>query len=423
MKTKVCMITTGHSALDDRIFYKEALSLRRAGFEVVLIAPLNADGFLTDMGGNPIAQEAATLDGIRIIGFKTNSHSIFGLPKTWTISQWLRLATIGRLFLGQDPFSDMIDKATQVDAHIYHCHEIWSLYAALQIKRNLEKRGKKTKLVCDVHEFWPAKSNDGKLRAILWSKIKIHFEKKAAKYVDRFITVNHIIRGHLLILSGFVRTDILYNCPVLSIFKESERKFDNGDIIIAHEGHLPFNRGLREMIEAMNILNNHYNGKVRLLIVGDVFGEERRYLEQKTKEYQIESVVKRTGWLSYEKVGDALSNGTIGIILMDSKEENNMFSSPNKLFNYMRYSIPVVTVDHPELRRIILESQCGIVVKQRNVSSLVSALSMLIADSELRQRLGDNARKAVMEKYNWEIMEKKLFRLYKELSSCHDYVL
>jgi len=35
--TKVCMITTNHSPFDDRIFYKEAKSLKKAGYDVTVI--------------------------------------------------------------------------------------------------------------------------------------------------------------------------------------------------------------------------------------------------------------------------------------------------------------------------------------------------------------------------------------------------
>jgi hypothetical protein len=61
-KAKVCMLTSHHSALGDRIFYKESLSLQRAGYDVTLIAPLDDEGFLIDMGGNRIGTGETTVD-------------------------------------------------------------------------------------------------------------------------------------------------------------------------------------------------------------------------------------------------------------------------------------------------------------------------------------------------------------------------
>ena len=37
-KYKICMLSSAHSASDDRIFYKEAKSLSKAGYDVVIIA-------------------------------------------------------------------------------------------------------------------------------------------------------------------------------------------------------------------------------------------------------------------------------------------------------------------------------------------------------------------------------------------------
>jgi len=420
-KTKVCMLTTGHSALDDRIFYKESRSLHRAGYDVYLIAPLNKDGFLTDMGGMPVAKQETIIDGIKIIGFKPGQHSIFGLPKTDTISQWLRLGTNRRLNFGQEPLSDIIEKGMKINADVYHCHGIWSLYTGIQIKRKLKKLGKNPKLVCDVHEFWSAKSSAGDVREILGSRVIAHFEKIAFKYTDYFITVNQIIRGYLLSHKPFIKVEILYNSPVLSIFKEFKRSSSNETIIICHEGALLFNRGMKEMLEVMKILKNKYNRRVKLTIIGDVFGEEKNYFDNKVKEYQIDDVVEKTGWLAYEKVGDAISNCNIGIIFM-KPTGNNMFSSPNKLLNYMRYGLPIVTVDLPEIRRIIIESQCGVVVTERTVDAIVDALSMLIDDIDLRHRLGQNGKKAIMEKYHWGIMEKKLLRVYYEIINCPQFI-
>jgi len=423
MKKKVCILTTGHPPVDSRIFYKEARSLHQAGFEVCLIAPLNQDGFLTDMMGNPIARGETVLDGIKILGFQMRKPIVYRLPKIGSVARWLRLITVGRFPFGRDAFSDLVIKAVQADADIYHCHEMWSLYAGLQAKRRLGKQGKSPKLICDVHEFWPAKLSSKKLGDVLCSKIVTLFEKKSLKYVDYVITANYITRGHILTLNRFVKTEVLDNCPVLSIFKETEQKFSNESITICHEGALLFNRGLKEMLEVMKILKARYNGKIRLLIVGDVFGEERIYFEQKVKEYQIEDVVERTGWLPYEQVGDAISDCSIGIIFMEPTENNMLAGPPNKLFNCMRYGLPIVTVDLPETRRIVLESQCGVVVRDRTVDVLVDALSMLIDDADLRSRLGENARKAVYEKYHWGIMEKKLLRIYSELTSPSEWIL
>ncbi len=47
------MITVQHSAKDDRIYFKQALSLQSAGYEVSIVHA-SQDGLLKDMSGNHV---------------------------------------------------------------------------------------------------------------------------------------------------------------------------------------------------------------------------------------------------------------------------------------------------------------------------------------------------------------------------------
>lgn len=411
---KVCMLTTGHSALDARIFYKECRSLQQVGYEVSLIAPLNKEGFLVDIGGNRVGKDETVIQDIRIIGFRVKK---IRFNKVKSALGLLRLVTIGKFGLGIMPYGELVDKGIELKADVYHCHEMSSLYAGIQIKKKLEKEGRRPKLIYDVHEFHPSAGSVVRIRALseILRKIIVRFEREGMKYVDYVITVNQLIRGYLLALNSFMRTEVLYNCPLLSIFQEPvDRKIHKDKITICHEGSLRFNRGLKQMIEVMRVLKENYGNKVELLISGGIYAEGREYIEEKLEEYELHDAIKCTGWLPYEKVGEAISQADMGIIFFEPTL-NNMFGTPNKLFNYMRYGLPVVSVDLPETSRIISETGCGLVVRDRNVGSLVRALSTLIDDEITRREMGENARRAVYNQYSWEQMEKRLLRVYAEL--------
>ncbi|MEW6602335.1 MAG: glycosyltransferase family 1 protein, partial [Nitrospirota bacterium] len=48
--TKICMLSTGHDPLDDRIYYKETLSLVKRFFPIVLVMPGRGDDFKNSAG-------------------------------------------------------------------------------------------------------------------------------------------------------------------------------------------------------------------------------------------------------------------------------------------------------------------------------------------------------------------------------------
>ena len=84
----------------------------------------------------------------------------------------------------------------------------------------------------------------------------------------------------------------------------------------------------------------------------------------------------------------------------------------NKTLEAMMGGIPIITNLSPEL---VKEIEFGIVVEYGNIEQIRSAITVLRDDSEMRKRLGDNGRKAFLQKYNWSIMERKLYDVYENL--------
>ncbi|MFC2056412.1 glycosyltransferase family 4 protein [Chloroflexota bacterium] len=417
-KDKICMLTSGHPALDARIFHKESVSLQRAGYEVTVLAPLNKEGVFVDLSGNKIADGETVVNGIRLMGFNRGRERF---SKTDNALLLLSLVNLGRLKFWREPLAELVDKGAMLRADVYHCHELWSLYAGIQIKKILAREGRETKLIYDVHEFRPAASSDSIknrfLRRILRAIIA-RYEKKALIHTDYVITANQITRGLLLAMNRFIRNEVVYNCPIISTIEVQRGSQTHKDkLTICHEGTLHFNRGLKQMVGVMKVLKERYDSKVELLIVGDVFGKEREYLENMLGEENLHDVIRRTGWLPYERVGEAISQADVGIIFMEPTENNMLAGPPNKLFNYMQCGIPIVSVDLPETSRIIYKTQCGLIARDKSVESLAGALSALIDDADRRRRMGTNAKRAVNSQYSWEQMEKNLLRVYDDLLS------
>lgn len=414
---KVCMVTTGHSAFDDRIFYKEAVSLRQSGCGVTILAPLNEEGSLFDMGGNSLGSTEVTAKGVLIKGFAGGWRQPSALR---ALARSTRLTEVGALSWLPEPFPDLIRLGTELAADVYHCHEIWSLQACIEVIRRLRREGKTAKLIYDVHEYTPAAYSTSKRLFGLWRRWLrwnvTHFEREALPYVDYVITANHITRGYLLTLDRFIQTEVIYNSPIISAYEAKRSKGSSANkITICHEGSLSFDRGLKIMLEVMRLLKNTCHDGVELLIVGRIPKEEGDYLRKKRDEYGLQSVVKCTGWLPYEELGHALSQADIGLILMDPTENNMLAGPPNKLFNYMGAGIPVVSVDLPETSRIIREAECGLIAPDRTATGLVDTLSLLIGDDRKRRELGENGRKSVEDHYSWSHMATRLLKVYEEV--------
>lgn len=101
--------------------------------------------------------------------------------------------------------------------------------------------------------------------------------------------------------------------------------------------------------------------------------------------------------------------------IYDTNVPNNKFASPNKLFESMMFSKPILVSDCTSMANIVREENCGIVVSYGDINSIKKAIFLLKDDLNLRRKLGSNGRKAYDSKYNWAIMEHRLLGIYSDL--------
>jgi glycosyltransferase involved in cell wall biosynthesis len=87
------------------------------------------------------------------------------------------------------------------------------------------------------------------------------------------------------------------------------------------------------------------------------------------------------------------------------------------MFEYMSAGIPVIASSFPLWKEIIEKNECGICVDPLNIKEIANAIQYLLSKDNIAQKLGENARKLIETKYNWEIEEKKLINLYQNLLS------
>lgn len=88
----------------------------------------------------------------------------------------------------------------------------------------------------------------------------------------------------------------------------------------------------------------------------------------------------------------------------------------NKILEAMLCGPPVISI----ACEIINETECGILVQYDNINQIKHATITLRDNHELRTRFGNNGRRAFLGKYNWKMMEKKLFMIYDTLISQDD---
>lgn len=374
---KICMATSSHPADDDRIFFKEARFLARAGADVTVLCAKDK-------------KPPTGTEGVRFANYDGGS----GLRQ--------RAFSVGVL--------DHALAAGHFD--VIHCHEPDSLLAALRVKR---RSG--VKVIFDSHEMWSAVAAERFPRPF-WKPLMAVFEMIERRWIaqcDAAIGASWAISEYLAEIIGQERVATILNVPVVQVFGEGQGKEWGETTILCHDGHLNFNRGLKTMAEAIRIVSSRH--RVVFKIVGDVFGEERDWLDRFVRMHGLEEVIVRTGWLPYGDVGKALSPCHIGLIALQ-ETPNNIVTSSNKVFNYMLYGIPFIGPQFRlSKRKLVEEDHCGVLADSHRPESYAEAIYSMIRDRAGTLKMSQRALNASKTKYRWEYMEPILLDLYEHVLS------
>ncbi len=373
---KVCILSSVHDALDNRVFYREARSLQRAGYDVTLVAIHGRD---------------EVKDGVRIV-------SLPRLPRWQRPRLWLTL----------------LRHALNAEADVYHFHDPELLLVAPWLRL---LTGKPT--IYDVHEAYPdfVRVKDYLPR---WVRDPVAWtfgwlEPLLARLQSGLVFADDQIAAAF---QGVRRPKTtLFNFPALSFVEEAAaatRDIEQREPVVLYLGGLERNRGSRLMVEAFARVLAEYP-QARLLHVGhmappDLADEVRADLDARG----IEAAVTLAGRVPFEQIGAYLQRAAVGWVTWQPvpKNEKNI---PTKLFEYMAYGLPVVSSSLASTRPFVRPGENGFLVTADDPSAHAGAILHLLRRPGEAAAMGRRGQAMVRARYNWAEMEKKLLKLYEEL--------
>ncbi|HML05240.1 MAG TPA: glycosyltransferase family 4 protein [Methanobacterium sp.] len=199
------------------------------------------------------------------------------------------------------------------------------------------------------------------------------------------------------------------NTPEGSLFPEKDDINNHDDEFkIFLGGKIIEERGTCKIISAIKGMED-----VKLIIKG--FCSEENY---KNKLFAMvngmENVDMDLNGVPYEEIVQNMLEADLTIALYDPSIPNNKYASPNKLFESMASGIPIIVNGNNPMENIVRNEDCGLVIPFDNDKALRDAIFRVKNDPMLQKRLGNNGRKAYLNKYNWNIMEQRLIAIYDE---------
>jgi glycosyltransferase involved in cell wall biosynthesis len=168
--------------------------------------------------------------------------------------------------------------------------------------------------------------------------------------------------------------------------------------IVGFVGGLRPWHGVQVLPTLLDHLTKQYQN-LQMVIAGE--GPLRRELERNIKELKLTQHVVFTGSLPHEKVAGLIRQFDVALAPYPPLDHAFYFS-PLKIFEYMACGIPVVAADIGQIGEVIKNGETGLLYPPGELDALIAACKRLLADTDLRQKLGQAAAEEVRNKYTWD---------------------
>lgn len=179
---------------------------------------------------------------------------------------------------------------------------------------------------------------------------------------------------------------------------------ENKFIVIMQGAGINIHRGAEEAVKAMKSIDNAV-----LLIVGD--GDVVQQLKKNVKKHDLQNKVLFFGKRPYDEMMVFTHYADIGLTLDKPNNINYTYSLPNKVFDYIHTTTPIICTNLVEIERLVNKHQIGLVIQDLTPEILVEKIAYLQNHPEVLQKMKDNCKKAAMLE-NWEEESKKLEEIY-----------
>ena len=184
------------------------------------------------------------------------------------------------------------------------------------------------------------------------------------------------------------------------IDRKYQFKFPN---MVLFTGRLTVHKGVEYLIKAARQI------KAEIVILGD--GPERKYLESLIQKYKLTNV-HMLGYFSHKLgeindfylradvyVAPSVWNEPLGLVILEA----------------MVYKTPVIVTRKGGVSTIVKDQVNGFLVRPKSSNQIAEKVNLLIENEKLRYKMGESAHRIVVERFNWDKIASKFYRLYQRM--------
>lgn len=374
VKYRVCLVVLNEFTNDSRVL-KEAVSLQKAGYDVLVLAL---------HGGDLPEKDRISGVPVRRVKLWTRSWSKRKVVQFVKYAEFLMKAVFaGRKF------------------DVLHCNDLNAL--PIGVLSKLLKFGRQ-KIVYDAHEFEIDCKPGGSRKAV---RVNAGLERRLIRHADAVITVSPSIAKAYRRLYGIETPTLVLNCPPrwrpakrYDKFRE-ELGIRANQKIFLYQGGLYPGRGIEALLDAFT---RQADESAVIVFMG--YGPLEQLAMDSAKHSNnvfFRKAVSSSELLEYTASAD------VGFVFTEKSCASNRWCLPNKFFEYIMADLKVVCSNLIEPKKIVESFGFGICLEGDASQDLEHGISHILRSEH---SCDPGATKRAGDIYCWENQEATLLNVY-----------
>ena len=404
MIKNIVLITSGQPSLNPRLV-KEADFLTQQGFHVTVVYQY-------------WSEYATKLDHKLLADKKWNAILVGGTPSINKLYYWsLRIrhksyAIVARYFSMKYGFAEntiarsnklLLKEGLKINADLYIAHNLGALPVAV-------KAAKKNKAKCafDAEDFHRNEvSNDSNNPDV---RLKTFIEDKYLKQTDYITVASPLIYKAYKSLYPNLNPTIINNVFELKHQPKLNVGTKTGLKLFWFSQTIGKNRGLEDVIEALNLINNPL---IELHLLGSLSTENTIYFNQ-LAHFEI----KYYHPISSDKIFELAATFDLGLALEQNIPLNRDICLTNKIFTYLISGLAIIASNTQAQKEFMTSnSLIGELYSIGDVTALAGIITKLFNNRDLLNTYRENSYELAKSQYNWEMEKEKFLAIIKSLLS------
>lgn len=375
---KICIVSNAHHTTDVRLYYKMALSLKKAG-EVYLLCG----------------------SGVR------NPHVNPRQIVVDTESDWYALVLL-------------YQQARKIKPDIVICVEPLTVFVGMALRRKLGCR-----VIFDVHEFYPDAFAERFHAPFSWLAKLLYLgcERWLQRRADATTAVSDEILDQLIPRRERDQAVALPNYPVKNVWDYNcetppeisticEMNFD-----LIYIGGLTEDRGVFKILKSVSLLKQEFP-QLKVLILGKFHSPAvEKEFNATINARNLNAIIYYQSWIPAEKIGLLLKRSKVGLWLFNPQSKRMRRAIPLKVLEYFAAGLPVVSVNTPLMRDLVEKNRLGVCCEYQSAAIAKAIAAILGLSEQDYQAMSQRASDLIEYQYNWEAIEPRLLNLVQKLAA------